>query len=106
MYSDEWLKLGYTSGEPIEVSDIAFYRTWTDQAGSEIGVTVDFEIDNDFHYEMPISEWQRFVEEVLHAGKSDDLTAAFRDYFLKNKGLFAFERDLRIYGKGYQKIFF
>ncbi len=106
MYSDEWINMGYTSGKPIEVSDIAFYRTWTDQAGSEIGVTVDFEIDNDFHYEMPISEWRRFLNDVLHVDESDDVTIVFRNYFVRNNGLFDFERDLRIFGIGYQKIFF
>jgi len=106
MYSDEWLKLGYTSGEPIEVSDIAFYRTWTDQAGSEIGVTVDFEIDNDFHYEMLISEWRRFLTKVLRVAEPDDVTDALRGYFLLNEGLFDFERDLKFHGIVFQKIAF
>ncbi len=106
MYSDEWIKLGYTSCEQIEVSDIAFYRTWTDNAGAEIGATVDFEIDNDFHYDMPISEWLRFLNNVLHVDESDDVTMMFRNYFVRNKGLFDFERDLRMNGIEYQKIAF
>jgi hypothetical protein len=46
------------------------------------------------------------VEEVLRVGKSNDVTVAFRDYFVRNKGLFDFERDLKIYGIGHQKIAF
>lgn len=106
MYSDEWLKQGYTSSEQFAVSDIAYYRIWHDQAGNEIGATVDFETANDFHYELPIAEWQRFLGEVLRIGKPDNLTTALREYFVKNKGLFDFERDLRINGIVYQKIFF
>lgn len=106
MYSDEWLKQGYTSSEQFAVSDIAYYRIWHDQAGNEIGATVDFETANDFHYELPIAEWQRFLSGVLRIGKSGDVTTALREYFGKNKGLFDFEHDLRIYGIGYQKFFF
>lgn len=106
MYSDEWIELGYTSSEQIEASDIVFYRIWTDNAGAEIGASVDFEIDNDFHYVMPISGWQRFKEYVLGVSRSEEVTDAFRGYLLRNRGLFDFERDLRIYGIGYQKIFF
>lgn len=106
MYSDEWLKLGYSSGDQIQVSDYVFYRIWHDNAGVEIGAGVDFETENDFHYEMPISEWNRFVNKVLRTGDSEDVTTAFRNYFVKNKALFDFERDLRINGIGFQKFFF
>jgi len=106
MYSDAWLAQGYSSGEPIEVSDFVFYRTWHDQAGNEMGVTVDFEIDNDFHYEMPASEWQRFLTKVLRVAEPDDVTDALRGYFLLNEGLFDFERDLKFHGIVFQKIAF
>ena len=106
MHSDEWYKLGYSSGEQIQVSDCVYYRIWHDQAGATIGATVDFETTNDFHYEMPVSEWHRFLNAVLRVKESDDVTTAFREYFLKKDGLFDFESDLRIFGIGYQKIFF
>lgn len=106
MYSDTWLTQGYSSREPIQVSDFVFYRIWQDQAGSEIGVTVDFEAANDFHYEMPVAEWQRFLKTLLGVDQSDEVTDAFRGYFIMNKGLFDFESDLRIHGIGFQKIAF
>ena len=106
MYSDDWIKLRNAKSEQIEVSDIVFYRIRTDHAGAEVGVTVDFETSNDLHYEMPLSEWQRFLDEVLRINESNDITAALRDYFVKNEELFVFERDLRIHGIRYQKIFF
>ncbi len=106
MYSDIWLTEGYSSGEQIQVSDFVFYRTWHDAAGNEIGVTLDFEIDNDFHYEMPVGEWQRFLKEVLRVAEPDDITDALRGYFLLNEGLFDFERDLKIHAISYQKIAF
>jgi len=106
MISDEWIKLGYTDSAPIKVSDIVFYRIWTDQKGSEIGVSVDFEIANDFHYTMPISDWQRFVKSVLRVNDSEGITQAFREYFIKNPKLFDFEHDLKIHRIWYQKFFF
>jgi len=106
MYSDTWLAQGYSSREPIRVSDFVFYRTWHDVAGNEIGVTVDFETANDFHYEIPVGEWQSFLTEVLRLEESDDVTDALRGYFLLNEGLFDFERNLKIHGIGYQKIAF
>ena len=106
MISDEWIELGYTSSEPIEVSDIVFYRVWTDQAGAEIGVSVDFEIENDFHYTMPISDWQTFTKNVLRVNDPNGVTQAFQEYFIKNPKLFDFERDLKISGIWYQKFFF
>jgi len=106
MISDEWIELGYTSSEPIEVSDIVFYRIWTDQAGTKIGISVDFEIDNDFHYTMPISDWQIFTKNVLRVNNPNRVTQAFREYLIKNPKLFDFERDLKIYGIWYQKFFF
>ena len=106
MYSDGWLNLGYSSSDPIQVSDFVFYRIWHDQAGDEIGATVDFETDNDFHYEMPTSEWQRFLTKVLHLTEPYDVTDALRGYFLLNEGLFDFEGDLRMHGIEFQKIAF
>lgn len=106
MYSDEWMKQGYSSSEKIRVSDFVFFSLWHDKAGIEIGASVDFETVNDFHYELPISEWQKFKNRVLRVNESDDVPGAFRDYFVKNDGLFDFEGDLTLRGIVYQKIFF
>jgi hypothetical protein len=106
MYSDEWINLGYSSDKQTKVSDCVFYRFWRDKAGTEIGVTVDFETAYDYHYEMPISDWRRFQKGVLGVNNSDEISEAFRDYFTKNDGPYDFESHLRIFGIGYQKIFF
>lgn len=55
---------------------------------------------------MPIVEWQRFVSEVLRVDEHTNLAVKFCEYFVKNKGLFDFERDLRINGILFQKIAF
>lgn len=105
-YSDEWHRLGYSSEAQTKVSDFVFYRLWHDQAGNEIGATVDFETANDFHYEMPIAEWQRFLRDILRVKEPEDVTDALRGYFLLNEGLFDFERDLNMHGIVFQKIAF
>lgn len=106
MYSDEWINQGIASGEKIRVSDCVFFSVWRDPAGVEIGVTVDFEVANDFHYEMPISEWRRVLTNILGVSEPDEVTAKFGDYFEKHKGIFDFESSLRIYGIVFQKIAF
>lgn len=65
MYSDNWLKQGCTSGNRIKVSDTVDYQVWSDNAGAAVGVTVDFETADDFHYELLIADWHRFLKEVL-----------------------------------------
>jgi hypothetical protein len=105
MYSDEWLKEGFSSGKQIRVSDFVYYRIWHDKAGATIGATVDFETANDFHYEMPGSEWKRFLNTVLRVKESEDVTAAFREYFKQKAGMFDFESDLRILVLGTKRYF-
>ena len=106
MLSDNWYRQGFSCGKKIQVSDFVFFKIWHDEAGKAVGATVDFETANDYHYEMPISEWNKFLEKVLSVKDADKATAAFQKYLATNKGLFDFESDLQMRGIGFQKIFF
>ena len=106
MHSDNWLKQGYSSGSRIKVSDIVDYRIWSDNAGVAVGVTVDFETADDFHYELLIADWNRFLAEVLLVTDTASSTMAFSEYLASNKGLFAFEDALKVHNIEFRKIAF
>jgi hypothetical protein len=48
MFSDKWLKLGYKHGERISVSSVIDYEIWTDSDNIIVGVTVNFEVADDY----------------------------------------------------------
>lgn len=106
MYSDNWLKQGYTSGSRIKVSDVVDYRIWSDNKGIAVGVTVNFEVADDFHYELLIPDWHRFLKEVLSVTDITASTVAFHDFLANNEGLFAFEDELKLHGIEFKKIAF
>lgn len=106
MYSDKWLKDGYTGDNRIKVSDIVDYRIWSDGMGVAIGVTVDYETADDFHYELLIADWHRFLSEVLCITDMSEVATAFQDFLKGNMGLFAFEDALDNHGIKYKKIAF
>jgi len=106
MYSDNWLTQGYNSGNRIKVSDTVDYRVWSNNAGAAVGVTVDFEIADDFHYELLIADWHKFLKEVLSVTDITASTVAFRDFLANNEGLFAFEDELKLHGIEFKKIAF
>lgn len=106
MYSDNWLKQGYNTGDRIEVTNIVDYRIWSDNNGNMIGVTIDFETADDFHYELLMANWNRFLSEALCVQESAVSTAAFHDFLAQNKGLFAFEEALKAHDIKYKKAAF
>ncbi len=81
MHSDNWLKQGYSSGNRIKVSDTVDYRIWSDNAGAVVGVTVDFETTDDFHYELLAADWRKFLTEVLCINDASAATEAFQGFF-------------------------
>lgn len=106
MYSDNWLKQGYTNGNRIKVSDTVNYQVWSDNNGAAVGVTVNFETADDFHYDLLIADWNRILVEVLCSPKAIAPKDAFRDYLLNNKGLFDFEEALKTHDIKFEKIAF
>ena len=103
-YSDNWLKQGHTSGDRIKVSDIIDYRVWSDKNGSAVGVTVDFETADDFHYELLTVDWGRFLSEVLCITDAATTTAALHNFLGNGTDLFAFEDALKSHDIKYKKI--
>ncbi len=106
MHSDNWLKQGYSSGNRIKVSDTVDYRIWSDNAGAVVGVTVDFETTDDFHYELLAADWRKFLTEVLCINDASAATEAFQGFLKTKTNLFAFEDALNEHKIKYKKIAF
>lgn len=87
MYSDEWLIQGFKRGSRKKVTDEVYYRIWSDNNGTAVGVTVDFETNGDFHYELLMPDWNRFLAEVLHNMNLINTAKAFGEYLNNCKWL-------------------
>lgn len=105
-YSDAWKEQGYACGHRINVSDVIDYRIWSDDKGATIGVTVNFETADDFHYELRTEDWSRFLCEVLCINDTSVVTEAFQGFLKAKTDLFAFEESLNKRGIKYRKIAF
>ncbi|MGI6361837.1 MAG: hypothetical protein ACOX05_06080 [Bacillota bacterium] len=105
-YSDNWIRQGYSCGQRFQVSDIVDYRIWSNKTGAIIGVTVDFETANDFHYDLLATDWNRFLSEVLCIDDMLTVTKAFQSFFRTKTNLFAFEEALNEHGINYKKTAF
>lgn len=106
IYSDSWVKQGYNSGDRIKVTDIVDYRIWSNNSGDMIGVTVDFETADDYHYELLAADWNRVLAEIFSVTDTVATVIAFRDFLLHNNGLFAFEEALKTRGINFKKTAF
>jgi 4-alpha-glucanotransferase len=106
MHSDNWLKLGYKHGERIIVSPVIDYEIWTDSENSIVGVTVNFEEADDYHYELPIEEWMKFLEKVLKNINLENTQKLFEKFLHENNKMFDFQDALKLHGIEYDKIAF
>lgn len=105
MYSDNWLKLGYEHGDRIKVSAVVDYYTWTDSENHIVGVTVNFEEADDYHYELLIEEWMKFNAEVLKSNNLDETKKLFKKSF-ENNEMFDFQDALKLHEIKYEKMAF
>ncbi len=106
MYSDEWSKQGFIKGKKINVTNIVNYLIWLDKEGTAVGVTINFETVNDFHYELLITEWNKFLKEVLHDDNPINTERVFGEFIINNNSNFAFEEMLDAKTIKYNKIAF
>ena len=52
MYSDDWRRQGYTIEKRILIFDAVYLRHAYDPNGNPAGVIIDYELADDFHYEL------------------------------------------------------
>ncbi len=107
MLSDIWYSKGYIFEKQINVFQIVFYQhIWTKE-GDLAGVIVDYELEDDFHYELTSENWLQFSNKVLDPSLPEHISFSL---FLEKhglnttEGLFAFETTLNDLGIQYKKI--
>ncbi|QRN84864.1 hypothetical protein JR334_07740 [Clostridia bacterium] len=106
MYSDDWLKQGYITGDRVMVNGIVDYYIWLDTDGEMVGVAVNFEAADDFHYELLTEDWHSFLTKVLNVSDIAYSTEAFCDFLAHRDDLFAFEEALNCHSIKFKKISF
>lgn len=79
------------------MTDIVDYVIWTDTTNSIIGVSVNFEEADDYHYDIEIVEWMKFLEKVLQDTDMKETPKLFRNFMEENKEMFAFQDALKFY---------
>ena len=106
MRSDNWLKLGHKHGEHIKVSAKADYEIWTDRNNHIVGVTVNFEEAGDYHYDLLIEDWMKFLSKVLKNSNLEYTQKLFEKFLCEHNNMFDFEDALDLYDIKYDKIVF
>ena len=102
MYSDNWHREECRFEELERVAGNIFWRHV--YSGERlVGVMVDYEYADDFHYELEVKEWKRFVD--LYLGGKDDLNS-FQNFITSENNLFLFEYALKDANIEYNKIAF
>lgn len=106
MLSDDWLRQGFRHGERINVTSAVDYVIWTDSSNSFIGVTVNFEEADDYHYDIENEEWMKFLVKVLRDSSLRETSKLFKNFLDENTETFAFQKILDFYQIRYDKIAF
>ena len=108
MYSDDWHRENCRFVNRTEVLSPVYYRHVFNEHGDLVGVIVDYEYAEDFHYEIPANDWNAFCRKHLEIGNERE---AFR-IFLESNGLntvegkIAFELAMKADGIRFNKIAF
>ena len=102
-YSDGWRREGHQFEKQIMVKEPVYYRHVYAGDGSLAGVIVDYELADDFHYELTSDAWKMFSERCL---KGDDELQGFQFFLTSHPGLFAFEDMLKAENIDFKKLAF
>ena len=106
MLSDEWRKQGFHHGERFKVTNIVDYVLWQDDRNDMIGITINFEEADDYHYELEMKEWRKFQESALKDSNLMELPKLLGNFLNENSEMFAFEKALDSHQIKYDKIAF
>jgi hypothetical protein len=106
MLSDDWLRQGFQHGERIEVTNIVDYVIWTNNENDFIGVSVNFDEADDYHYDIEIKEWMKFLVNVLDNPDFEVTSKLFRNFLNDSSEIFAFQDALDFNQIKYDKIAF
>ncbi|MGI6214828.1 MAG: hypothetical protein ACOYIT_02970 [Christensenellales bacterium] len=106
MLSDQRLQLNYKHDKSIWVSDIVHYYYWYDNENKPVGVSVNFEYADDFHYDISLKEWSKLAK-LLHINEDFNNTEkVLKNFFKTHSRMFDFEEFLQNNEIEFSKIAF
>lgn len=105
MYSDEWIRKGFHSGERTELQNgqPIYYRYWYDEDNNKIGATIDFEYAEDAHYEFLFEEFEKLIS--LWGGENK-FVKRMQNFFKQKQPYFVFSNYLDENSIQYKRIVF
>ena len=81
MYSDEWIKdKSLRTTERKSINNTANIYFWLNDNDELVGVSINFELANDVHYELKANEWYRFLNQVLKVDNKENYLKYLRDF--------------------------
>jgi len=93
MYSDGWLRNGFTTGDRIRITNVEpiWYKVWYD-GNKKVGVGIDFEYADDAHFELL---WDEFEKLIKLWGGEKRFFENMQSFFEGQNTYFAFEELLK-----------
>ena len=91
MYSDEWIKDKAIIKSPAnKVNDFTNISFWRNACGELVGVSVNFELAEDVHYEFKADAWRLLLKAVLHLTEFEDYLPALNELIGKDETSYHF----------------
>ena len=108
MFSDDWHRENCRFENRTEVLSPVYYRHVFDKHGDLVGVIVDYEYADDFHYEIPADDWKAFCRKQFGIGNEREEFRAFleRNGLDTEEGKFTFELAMKAAGTRFNIIAF
>ena len=84
MYSDKWMNdPSIHKSSALYLTDNISLRYWQTENNQILGVCVDFDYADDFHYEFLKENWDFFLQNILHIDPNTDYLPLLKTYFQK-----------------------
>lgn len=105
MYSDNWIKISHIhKTAPIRLTDEISICYWMKNDSEIIGVNMDFNFANDYHYEFLAEDWELFLQKVLSVAIDSDYIPSLKAYFQKPSAHLDFMTAIWEHKIAHQKI--
>lgn len=95
MKSDHWLQLNYKHGKSIWASDIVHYYYWYDDENKPVGISLNFEYADDFHYDIAMEEWGKAARLLSINEDLNNTEECLKTFFSGHSRMFDFEEFLQ-----------
>ena len=107
MYSDLWMKNpDLCKSMPVHITNGISIAYWRDLQNNVIGITINFEMGDDIHFELAVDDWKVFVKSVLPNAETENELDQFKGFIHTALPHVKFEAALEDNNIKYQKVAF